>query len=133
MAIIGNIIKGVIEARDALSKETSPVEEQKKVLKELLDKAKDTQFGKQYKFAAILDSDNIQKAFSEAIPYHDYNKITEEWWNKTIEGQPDITWPGSPDFFALSSGTTGKNPKEYLLPKICWIPLPAQAGTKCLR
>ncbi|HBU78106.1 MAG TPA: GH3 auxin-responsive promoter, partial [Muricauda sp.] len=112
MAIIGNIIKGVIEAKEALSREPNPVEEQKEVLKELLGKAKDTQFGKQYDFATILKSDNIQKAFAEAIPYHDYKKITEEWWSKTIDGEPDVTWPGSPDFFALSSGTTGKKSKR---------------------
>ncbi|WP_421824148.1 GH3 family domain-containing protein [Flagellimonas oceanensis] len=112
MAIIGNIIKGVIEAREALSKETSPVEEQQKVLEELLEKAKDTQFGKHYDFVSILESDGVTKAFSEAIPYHDYKKITEEWWSKTIEGEPDVAWPGSPDFFALSSGTTGKKSKR---------------------
>ncbi|MBO0343178.1 GH3 family domain-containing protein [Flagellimonas profundi] len=117
MAIIGNIIKGVIEAREALSKDTSPVEEQKKVLKELLEKAKDTKFGEHYDFASILKSDNLQKAFSEGIPYHDYKKITEEWWSKTIEGQPDVTWPGSPDFFALSSGTTGKKSKRIPVTK----------------
>ncbi|MEC7770410.1 MAG: GH3 auxin-responsive promoter family protein [Bacteroidota bacterium] len=117
MAIIGNIIKGVIEAREALSKDTSPVEEQKKVLKELLEKAKDTKFGAHYDFASILKSDNLQKSFSEGIPYHDYKKITEEWWSKTIEGEPDVTWPGSPDFFALSSGTTGKKSKRIPVTK----------------
>lgn len=112
MAIIGNIIKGVIEAKEALSKENSPVEEQKKVLEELLEKAKDTQFGKHYDFASILESDDVQNAFSEAIPYHDYKKITEDWWSRTIDGEPDVAWPGSPDFFALSSGTTGKKSKR---------------------
>ncbi|MDF0715235.1 GH3 auxin-responsive promoter family protein [Muricauda sp. 334s03] len=117
MAIIGNIIKGVIEAREVLSKETSPVEEQQKVLEELLEKAKDTQFGKHYDFASILMSDNVPKAFSETIPYHDYKKTTEEWWSKTIEGEPDVAWPGSPDFFALSSGTTGKKSKRIPVTK----------------
>lgn len=112
MAIIGNIIKGVIEAKEALSGEPNPIDEQKEVLNELLERAKDTQFGKRYDFAAILESDNIQKAFAEAIPYHDYNKITEEWWSRTIDGEPDVAWPGSPDFFALSSGTTGKKSKR---------------------
>ncbi len=28
------------------------------------------------------------------------------WWYKTLEGQPDITWPGKIKFFALSSGTS---------------------------
>ena len=112
MAIIGNIIKGVIEARDALSKENSPVEEQKKTLETLLAKAKNTQFGKEYVFDSILKSNDVQKAFSEVIPYHDYKKITKEWWSKTIQGEADVVWPGSPDFFALSSGTTGKKPKR---------------------
>lgn len=112
MAIIGNIIKGVIEAKEALSKENSPIEEQKKVLEELLEMAKDTQFGKHYDFASILESDDVQNAFSEAIPYHDYKKITEDWWSRTIDGEPDVAWPGSPDFFALSSGTTGKKSKR---------------------
>ena len=133
MAIIGNIIKGVIEARDALSKENSPVEEQKKTLETLLAKAKNTQFGKEYVFDSILKSNDVQKAFSEAIPYHDYKKITDEWWSKTIQGEADVVWPGSPDFFALSSGTTGKNPKEYPLPEICWTPLPELEGNRCLR
>ena len=117
MAIIGNIIKGVIEAKDALSRETDPVEDQKKVLRDLLEKAKDTDFGRQYDFATILTSDDIQKTFAERIPYHDYNKITEEWWSKTIEGEPNVTWPGSPDFFALSSGTTGKTSKRIPVTK----------------
>lgn len=117
MAIIGNIIKGVIEAKDALSRDSNPVDEQQKVLKDLLEKAKDTQFGKRYDFATILNSDDVQKTFSEKIPYHDYTKITEEWWSKTIEGEPNVTWPGSPDFFALSSGTTGKTSKRIPVTK----------------
>ncbi|GLU43639.1 GH3 auxin-responsive promoter family protein [Allomuricauda sp. NBRC 101325] len=112
MAIIGNIIKGIIEAKETLSGEENPIEEQQKVLKELLETAKQTQFGKHYNFQKILDTEDIQKAFSEAIPYHDYHKISEEWWQKTIDGTPDVTWPGSPDFFALSSGTTGKKSKR---------------------
>ncbi|WP_375325534.1 GH3 auxin-responsive promoter family protein [Flagellimonas sp. GZD32] len=112
MAIIGNIIKGIIEAKDTLSGDENPIEEQKKVLKELLETAKNTQFGQHYNFESILESDDMQKSFSEAIPYHDYNKISKEWWQKTIDGEPDVTWPGSPDFFALSSGTTGKKSKR---------------------
>lgn len=117
MAIIGNIIKGVIEARDALSKESNPLEEQQKVLADLLDKAKETQFGKHYDFDSISNSGNIQKAFSDSVPYFDYNKIKTEWWDKTINGEPNAAWPGSPDFFALSSGTTGKKSKRIPVTK----------------
>ena len=117
MAIIGNIIKGVIEARDALSIEGDPAKEQHKVLVDLLEKAKDTQFGKKYSFDSILNSKNIQRTFSDSVPYFDYNKIKSEWWDKTINGEPNVAWPGSPDFFALSSGTTGKKSKRIPVTK----------------
>nr|WP_321222825.1 GH3 auxin-responsive promoter family protein [uncultured Psychroserpens sp.] len=112
MAIIGSIIKGIIDLRDTFSSETSPVENQHKILKMLLEKAKDTQFGKHYKFESILDSQNVEKSFSETVPYFDYNKINDEWWHKLHEDESDVTWPGNPSYFALSSGTTGKTSKR---------------------
>ena len=112
MAIIGSIIKGAIDLKSALTSETPHIEAQQNVLKELLEKASDTQFGKHYGFSEILNSENIQKAFAQKVPYHDYNKIFKEWWSKLLEGEEDVTWPGSPDYFALSSGTTGKTSKR---------------------
>ena len=86
MAVIGSIIKGLIHARDAVVSEPDAFEAQEKVLRDLLDKAKDTAFGKHYRFEEILKSDNIKKAFAEKVPYFDYNKINEEWWSKMHEG-----------------------------------------------
>src|SRR5678815_1706720 len=37
---------------------------------------------------------------------HDYNKIYDHWWKKTLEGVPDVTWPGKIKYYALSSGTS---------------------------
>ncbi|WP_434037589.1 GH3 family domain-containing protein [Formosa sp. 4Alg 33] len=112
MAIIGNIIKGVIQIKDTLTPESNPVENQKEVLKSLLETAKDTAFGKHYKFEAILEHDDFQSQFSKTIPYFDYNKINDEWWYRLHQDESDITWPGNPDYFALSSGTTGKTSKR---------------------
>jgi len=112
MAILGSIIKSAIELRDSFVSETSPVKAQEKVLRNLLDKAKNTAFGKYYGFSKILETKDIIKTYGEAVPYHDYNKIKEDWWDKVIEGLPDITWPGKPFYFALSSGTTGKTSKR---------------------
>jgi hypothetical protein len=117
MAIIGNIVKGFIEARDSLSLDRNPLEEQKKELQNLLSQAKDTQFGKHYDFEGILSSNDVAKTFAQSVPYFDYKKISKEWWNKTIEGEPDVAWPGHPDFFALSSGTTGKKSKRIPVTK----------------
>ncbi|WP_209404102.1 GH3 auxin-responsive promoter family protein [Pseudozobellia sp. WGM2] len=112
MPIIGNIIKGFIDVRDKLAGERNPVEEQNEVLEKLLTKAQDTAFGKHYGFEKILESDDRGKIFSSSIPYHDYNKMHEEWWSKLHEDKTDITWPGTPDYFALSSGTTGNSSKR---------------------
>ena len=112
MAILGSIIKTAIDLRGALVSEKSSVESQKEVLKHLLEKAKDTSFGKYYGFKNILESEHIQKSFSEKVPYFDYHQMEEQWWSKTQEGLEDITWPGKPSYFARSSGTTGKTSKR---------------------
>jgi hypothetical protein len=112
MAIIGNIIKGVINLKDVITPEPNPLEEQNDVLLQLLKKAKHTTFGKHYNFQKIIDSDNPQKTFASTVPYHDYNKMKEDWWHKLLDGEKDITWPDNPNYFALSSGTTGKESKR---------------------
>lgn len=113
MAILGSIIKGFLDLRDKLAPDTEPIDAQQKVLQNLLGQAKDTAFGKHYNFESILESGDTAKAFSESIPYFDYHKINEEWWHRLHKkGETDVTWPGSPDYFALSSGTTGKTSKR---------------------
>lgn len=112
MAILGAVIKGIIDLKDILTAEANPIEEQQKVLRDLLDKAKDTDFGKYYNFDQLLASENPSKYFSESIPFFDYNKINTEWWYKLHEGAVNVTWPGKPDYYALSSGTTGNTSKK---------------------
>ena len=86
--------------------ENDPRRQQLRVLKKLLKKARFTSFGQQYRFDDILLSRHIGKKFQEMVPVHDYNKIYEEWWKKTLDGVPDVTWPGKIKFYALSSGTS---------------------------
>ena len=112
MAILGNIIKGIIDIGDSLVPEKNPIDEQKEVLKDLLDKAKDTRFGEHYNFSKMLELDDPATAFAETVPFFDYDSINKKWWSRMHEGESDITWPGSPDYFALSSGTTGKSSKR---------------------
>jgi hypothetical protein len=80
--------------------------QQKKVLKKLLNKARFTEFGQKYRFDNILFSKNIAKSFQQIVPIHDYNKIYNEWWKRTLDGVPDVTWPGKIKYYALSSGTS---------------------------
>ena len=80
--------------------------QQLRVLKKLLKKARFTEFGQQYHFDEALLSKHPGKKFQELVPVHDYNKIYEEWWKKTLDGVPDVTWPGKIKYYALSSGTS---------------------------
>ncbi len=87
--------------------ENTPARQQRRVLKKLLKKALFTQFGQQYKFGEILNSRHPEKLFKQNIPTHDYDSIYENWWKRTLEGTPDVCWPGKIKYYALSSGTSG--------------------------
>lgn len=112
MAVVGSIIKGIIDLRDKLVSEPEAEEAQLEVLKNLLTKARDTAFGKHYGFENILRSEDVKQAFAKNVPYFDYNRLNKEWWSKMHEGEENVTWPGKPPYFALSSGTTGKSSKR---------------------
>ncbi|MBA2330639.1 MAG: GH3 auxin-responsive promoter family protein [Flavisolibacter sp.] len=85
--------------------------QQARVLKKLLAKARFTAFGQHYHFDDILLSQDIDKNFQELVPVHDYNKIYEEWWKQTLDGVPDVSWPGKIKYYALSSGTSEASSK----------------------
>jgi len=86
--------------------QNDPQRQQIRVLKKLLKKARFTEFGQHYMFDGILFGHDIREAFQELVPVHDYNKIYNRWWKKTLDGVPDVTWPGKIKYYALSSGTS---------------------------
>jgi hypothetical protein len=112
MAILGNIIKHALELTDKVIPELSPSENQNEVLPQLLKNAKDTAFGKQYGFEEILEAEDVAAAFAKAVPYFDYHRMHDEWWSRQLNGEENVTWPGKPQYYALSSGTTGKQSKR---------------------
>jgi GH3 auxin-responsive promoter len=90
---------------------STPRNQQVKVLKKLLNKARFTEFGQRYRFDRILMSNDPGKEFQESVPTFDYNKIFDAWWYKAKEGSPDVCWPGVIKYFALSSGTSDATSK----------------------
>ncbi len=86
--------------------ENNPRNQQLRVLRRLLRKARFTEFGQKYRFDEILLNKHIGKKFQELVPVYNYNTIYNEWWYKTLEGKPDICWPGKIKYYALSSGTS---------------------------
>lgn len=124
MAILGTLLKKGIKLRENLEQEyTSPLELQKKELKELLITASQTEFGKYYDFQRILEQfrrgghKDFYNAFKESIPIHDYNKIYKDWWQLALKGAKNICWPGRVKYFALSSGTSEASSKHIPVTK----------------
>lgn len=118
MAILGKLLKNGIKLWETIEQDNSvPQELQKAELKKLLINARDTEFGQFYRFNEILKSFKSKDAadfylhYKKAIPIFDYDKIYEEWWYKTRDGQKNVCWPGKVKYFAMSSGTSGDSSK----------------------
>jgi len=79
----------------------NPVETQKKVIKDLIDKAKKTAFGKDHHFDTI----KTHSDFKSNVPVRDYEDF-KEYIEQIKKGKSDILWKGKPLYFAKTSGTT---------------------------
>lgn len=79
----------------------NPVAVQQKVFRQLLDKAKDTRFGRDHGFEDI----RTYKDFASNVPVRDYEEL-KVYVDRVVQGQENILWPGKPLYFAKTSGTT---------------------------
>ncbi|RRO20876.1 GH3 family domain-containing protein [Flavobacteriaceae bacterium 14752] len=111
MGILGKIVKSAIEFNQKLNVKSKEVNaEQREELRKLLDQAKDTAFGQYYGFQQILESEDLIGQFQNSVPIHTY-KSMNFWW-KQQQKFPNITWPGQPEYYAKTSGTTGNKSKQ---------------------
>ena len=79
----------------------APFKAQQKVFKELIQKGRVTQFGKEHHFEKI----NSIEMFRAQVPIRDYEDL-RPYIESVIDGKPDVLWPGRPLYYAKSSGTT---------------------------
>ncbi|RMA66000.1 GH3 auxin-responsive promoter family protein [Ulvibacter antarcticus] len=80
---------------------SNPIETQQKVFNSLISDAKDTSFGRDHDFEAILSP----KDFANRVPIRDYEAL-KSYVNRMVDGEADVLWPGKPLYFAKTSGTT---------------------------
>ena len=83
---------------------------QKQTLKKLLNKAKDTSFGRFYRFEKVLSEKNFANEFANQLPIGDYLKALP-WWSRSRMGEANVAWPGTIKNFAVSSGTSDGSSK----------------------
>ena len=82
---------------------------QREVLTSLLNKAKDTEYGRKHAFAAIKDYDT----FASQVPVNTYEELKGDI-DRMRQGERDVLWPGHVKWYAKSSGTT--NDKSKFIP-----------------
>jgi hypothetical protein len=113
MAIVGSILQEVVKhKKETLDKKQINFDLQKKTLKKLLNKAKGTEFGRTYNFHGIIKSSDFLGEFQRRVPLFDYEKLFSQYWQKLLEGKPNICWPGKVKFFGLTSGTSNDSSKR---------------------
>ena len=86
-----------------------PNEVQNELLLDLIEEAKDTEFGRKYDFSTIKD----YQTFAERVPVSTYESI-EPLIERSRKGETNIFWPKPIRWFAKSSGTT--NSKSKFIP-----------------
>lgn len=79
----------------------SAVKDQERILLDLVKTAKKTLFGLHHKFDTIQSI----KQYQEQTPVRDYESL-KHYFDKTKRGEANILWPGTPLYFAKTSGTT---------------------------
>jgi len=84
-----------------LSWANKPIETQLEVFKNLIESAKETEFGKDHHFDKIKTFEDFQKN----VPIRDYEDL-KSYIEKVKIGQENILWKGKPLYFAKTSGTT---------------------------
>jgi hypothetical protein len=114
MPLLGSLIKKAYELRQFPIdiKTIDPAAEQRKVLRNLISRAQNTAFGEHYGFPAMLAGNDFMKHFREKVPIHDYSSMFKDWWYRSLNGEPYVTWPGKVKYFALTSGTSEASSKH---------------------
>lgn len=80
---------------------SNPGHFQQSIFKDLIHTARSTVFGQDHRFQEI----DSHEDFVKAVPIRDYEEL-RPYVNQILEGASDVLWPGKPEYFAKTSGTT---------------------------
>ena len=99
-AIISRVYARKVVKKTAFWK-NDPLLAQEKVFRNLIRKGKLTAFGKNHNFDSIKDYHDFKKH----VPVVDYEEL-KPYVERMKKGENNILWPGTPLYFAKTSGTT---------------------------
>jgi|SRR6476661_191616 len=91
---------------------------QARVLRQLLRRARNTEWGQRYAFG----ENPTAAEFAERVPVSTYEQLYPEL-ERVLRGEANVLWPGQPRWFAKSSGTTNARSK--------YVPVTAESLHHC--
>jgi hypothetical protein len=80
---------------------TNPIATQQQVFEDLIQQARNTQFGIDHHFGQIKTFED----FTKNVPVRDYEGL-KSYVDKVVKGEENVLWKGKPLYFAKTSGTT---------------------------
>ncbi len=83
----------------------APAKTQANLLRNLLRRASDTEWGRRFGFAEIAQQTDPVAAYQARLPLHTYPDLQEDI-DRVRAGATNVLWPGPIHHFAVSSGTT---------------------------
>jgi hypothetical protein len=95
-----------------------PIPIQEETFQDLIESARKTEFGKQYRFDLIKS----YRDFANHVPLFDYESF-KPFIEKTMMGKQNLIWPTEIEWFSKSSGTTSSRSK--------YIPITEESLEEC--
>ncbi len=120
MSFVNNVISWFLKKRVSQIEyfRTHPEEVQQKTLMDLIHAARDTRWGREYKYAEISNYDEYRRR----VPLQDYEDV-KPYVDRLLQGEQQLLWPSDIQWFAKSSGTTADRSK--------FIPISQEALSDC--
>ena len=81
-----------------------PDDAQRKLLRVLVQHAKNTAWGRTHSFGKLELSPSLIEDYQYCVPLSDYSDL-QPYLDRVVNGEPDVIWPGRPIAFAVSGGT----------------------------
>lgn len=95
------VFPGVVKAMFALCPQVQEV-----VLMDMIKRCQKTEFGREHNFSSITSIEEFRKQ----VPVSNWSDY-EVYAERMIDGEQDVIFPGKPDYFIKSSGTTSSKSK----------------------
>ena len=77
------------------------LKEQENIFTQIIQRGCDTQFGIDHDFVNIKSYED----FKQRVPIRDYEGL-KTYFDRVVDGESSVLWPGRPRYFAKTSGTT---------------------------